>query len=431
MKSLPSELLHSPRRGGGGCGSSPTAARPTLGRGVLGGGGGNGSGGGGGGGGIPNLTKREFAMILFCIFYLVASTSRMNYEAGERIMSSVSTARTTTLVMGAARGCGHLGLSADGRGGGGGHLRGERGEGGGVTTTTNHNSSTTSQSQNQHDHHHHLTPTGHSNTIYGLVHMAKTAGTEINGELALNYERVCGNKGHSYNFAKINQINLEKGAGRCCRGAINTDNIVEIGLDNCDYIAIEDHYTKWTTKIAQHLMNNNNNNNNQNSQNDTNTNIKMELHVPCRESINQLMSLANYQGRLKLDCDGIQQSDYNTTYIDTEVSKIVNWDTRFHHSLLEEQKLNYNTNFTFTVKCFNPIPVSTYVQYMSTRLQKKRTQHVYVHRDSNNRIRKKDEECIWNDTKLQQLVKESMIRQYPYYKFCDECMGTTNELQLS
>ncbi len=31
--------------------------------------------------------------------------------------------------------------------------------------------------------------------IIGHLHMAKTAGTEINGELAAHYERVCGHKG--------------------------------------------------------------------------------------------------------------------------------------------------------------------------------------------------------------------------------------------
>ena len=31
--------------------------------------------------------------------------------------------------------------------------------------------------------------------VYGLVHMAKTAGTEINGEMAARFSNVCGNKG--------------------------------------------------------------------------------------------------------------------------------------------------------------------------------------------------------------------------------------------
>ncbi len=30
--------------------------------------------------------------------------------------------------------------------------------------------------------------------IYGHVHMAKTGGTELNGLLAMGYERVCGHK---------------------------------------------------------------------------------------------------------------------------------------------------------------------------------------------------------------------------------------------
>ena len=32
--------------------------------------------------------------------------------------------------------------------------------------------------------------------MFGHVHMAKTAGSEINGELAAHYERVCGHKGY-------------------------------------------------------------------------------------------------------------------------------------------------------------------------------------------------------------------------------------------
>lgn len=31
--------------------------------------------------------------------------------------------------------------------------------------------------------------------IFGHIHIAKTAGTEINGELAAHYERICGHKG--------------------------------------------------------------------------------------------------------------------------------------------------------------------------------------------------------------------------------------------
>jgi len=40
--------------------------------------------------------------------------------------------------------------------------------------------------------------------IYGHVHMAKTGGTSLNGELALRFERVCGHKGYSFDYAHVN-----------------------------------------------------------------------------------------------------------------------------------------------------------------------------------------------------------------------------------
>jgi hypothetical protein len=41
--------------------------------------------------------------------------------------------------------------------------------------------------------------------VYGHVHLGKTAGTTINGELALHFERVCGNKGYSYDAYQFNK----------------------------------------------------------------------------------------------------------------------------------------------------------------------------------------------------------------------------------
>lgn len=47
----------------------------------------------------------------------------------------------------------------------------------------------------------------HQKVVYGHVRMTKTAGTEINAELALRAERVCGNKGYSLNAYQENRIN--------------------------------------------------------------------------------------------------------------------------------------------------------------------------------------------------------------------------------
>ena len=46
--------------------------------------------------------------------------------------------------------------------------------------------------------------------IYGNTHMAKTAGTSINGIFANNFERVCGHKVYSYDAYQANKIFKEK-----------------------------------------------------------------------------------------------------------------------------------------------------------------------------------------------------------------------------
>ena len=45
---------------------------------------------------------------------------------------------------------------------------------------------------------------GHAKKIFGHVHMAKTAGTSVNGIAANKFERVCGHKGYSYDAYKDN-----------------------------------------------------------------------------------------------------------------------------------------------------------------------------------------------------------------------------------
>jgi hypothetical protein len=92
--------------------------------------------------------------------------------------------------------------------------------------------------------------------IYGFVHMAKTAGTEINGELASHFERVYGNKGFSHDYYQYNsrfrnwapeQKNVSTKAvgppgdivdnrySSISRGKIGKwDYLMEEGLEDCD-----------------------------------------------------------------------------------------------------------------------------------------------------------------------------------------------------
>eukprot|EP00588_Corethron_pennatum_P031331 CAMPEP_0194319136 /NCGR_PEP_ID=MMETSP0171-20130528/15628_1 /TAXON_ID=218684 /ORGANISM="Corethron pennatum, Strain L29A3" /LENGTH=171 /DNA_ID=CAMNT_0039076247 /DNA_START=86 /DNA_END=598 /DNA_ORIENTATION=+ len=93
---------------------------------------------------------------------------------------------------------------------------------------------------------------------YGLLHMAKIGGTEINGQLSMHYERVCGNKGYSYDAHQTNLRFNNSGSNtalyrskdsmpgpRSNRGMVPFKIMEEIGFENCDYVAMEVVYFQW------------------------------------------------------------------------------------------------------------------------------------------------------------------------------------------
>lgn len=251
--------------------------------------------------------------------------------------------------------------------------------------------------------------------IFGLVHMAKTAGTEINGELANHFERVCGDKGYSYDAYQTNLRFREKAEeeggvlvttlmndsvsklfpkGRVYnRGLPPHDWMKEIGFEDCDYVALEAQAVNWKRFAGWGL----------------------ELHVPCRDPLSHLMSNCNFR-ELEFVCDEDR--------IEQEVNKCLNrWTAKRFDPLIFEIP---NT----TVKCFDPIPIDPYIDYMGTILQRKRIESDYFHRASN-KPRHKEQECLWNQSDdFKERVKQAMMKQYPYYEFCDKCMGSTDELPL-
>eukprot|EP00588_Corethron_pennatum_P022975 CAMPEP_0194318496 /NCGR_PEP_ID=MMETSP0171-20130528/15088_1 /TAXON_ID=218684 /ORGANISM="Corethron pennatum, Strain L29A3" /LENGTH=184 /DNA_ID=CAMNT_0039075417 /DNA_START=120 /DNA_END=671 /DNA_ORIENTATION=+ len=102
--------------------------------------------------------------------------------------------------------------------------------------------------------------------MYGFLHMAKSGGTEVNGQLAMHYERICGNKGSSYDFYQANDRHKKLGARNTYydaqdiiskadvkanispphnRGAVTLKILNEIGYEDCDYVALEEHAHTW------------------------------------------------------------------------------------------------------------------------------------------------------------------------------------------
>ena len=257
--------------------------------------------------------------------------------------------------------------------------------------------------------------------VYGYVHVAKTAGTQLNGLLASKYERVCGNKGYSYDFKAHNDIvkavatemNVSQvgNGGKSQelmwkqhgenlhpdRGIYELEEMQEIGWEDCDYITHEAKVPTWTA-IADSLH------------------VPLELHVSCRDPLEHIMSLFNFLGK-KLDCTNPNLVGQVKKYVPSSTVQ-----ARLN------QQLGSHPNIT--LKCFDAIPPTKYANYMGTILQKRRVEADYVPRSSN-KSRNKTEECIWTQPEH---VREKLRRQlkdvFFYTAFCDKCMGTEDELPV-
>lgn len=251
-----------------------------------------------------------------------------------------------------------------------------------------------------------LYPDTRDNVIYGHIHMAKTAGTNLNGLLALNYERVCGNKGYSYDAYLTNERNRNGGDytkaddsfnkfftrnpdEQKSRGRVPLSMQLEIGFEDCDYISMEQQPDFWDYFESFHGM-------------------SLELHLPCRDPMEHLMSQCNHL-HINFNCD--------SDNLKAEVWSCLMSIGRFSNNLLRK----------FDVKCYDYKQQFTgYMEYMSSKLSKKRIQSDYVSR-STNEGRNKNSECIWKRPEVKLKVLE-ILQHQTYYKFCRKCLGSSGNL---
>ncbi|KAL9178468.1 hypothetical protein ACHAXT_003798 [Thalassiosira profunda] len=244
--------------------------------------------------------------------------------------------------------------------------------------------------------------------LYGHIHMAKTGGTSLNGLLANKFERVCGHKGYSYDaYADNERAKKEKEAGKrvtthpfgqeWSRSRVNPAVMKMTGYENCDYISHEESWSFWKTKFGEKRFHG----------------MAMELHVPCRSPIDHLMSQCNFRHKA-LRCAGLSDEEFFRA-ID---SCMVMLD-RFGRDLLN----------SFTVRCFDFRQQFTkYIDHMAGILQRRRLESTpYIKRETN-RPRNKTSECIWGDQPMYAKAEAYLISKYDYYKFCDKCMGSADEI---
>jgi len=286
-----------------------------------------------------------------------------------------------------------------------------------------------------------------NNIIYGHLHIPKTGGTTLNGLMAAKYERVCGNKGYSHDAYQANIRAFEAGKEKFTeKGSGNAWNYISknIGFEDCDYISEERSWDFWPNIIKiltsastpsasiseqtnkKQLGLQQQRQQQQQSDGDNNNNLILELHVPCRDPIDHLMSMANYEGRVVkrvvFDCTGVETND---TLLETEIERAYFDMNRFNSQLVSQQKKN-----NIRLKCFQSIPVKPYIEYMDRFLQSRRIESEYYHHSTNDK-RDKAKECVWNlPLEVRNKIRTILMKNHPYMKFCNRCMGTKHQLQF-
>jgi hypothetical protein len=192
----------------------------------------------------------------------------------------------------------------------------------------------------------------------------QTAGTSINGIAANKFERVCGHKGYSYDAFHDNEKEAEIVATGGMvephdRSRVFVQTMEDIGYEDCDYVSNEINYEWWIHRFGDKHFHQ----------------TPMEMHVPCRDPIDHLMSQCNYDGgnavKTQLACDAATDEEYFAS-----VRKcFVFLNERYNHDLEKH----------FDVKCYDfKNQFSGYVDYLSERLEDRRYEtQEYVRRETN------------------------------------------------
>lgn len=266
----------------------------------------------------------------------------------------------------------------------------------------------------------------HPPILYGHVHVAKTGGTSLNGILANKFDHVCGHKGFSYDAYQDNERAKQEGVVTLglgwSRSRVDPKIMDTIGYENCDYISVE--------QPADYLMDH--------FANEKFHSMKMELHIPCRDRLEHLMSMCNYQeqevcrqttcltsrGRVRKG-DLLFQKTKIACHAKTDEELFASVEKCFLHL----QRYNHALMEGFDVKCFDfKNQFTTYIDYMSGILSHRRfVSEPYIHRETND-PRNKEEECIWYNPVVKEKVDKFLLENVQYYQFCDQCMGSENEI---
>ena len=246
-------------------------------------------------------------------------------------------------------------------------------------------------------------------TVYGHVHIARTGGSTVNRMLSKKYQRVCGNKGYSLPELtdKVDQARRArrekrkndmdpksklKGLGKVME---------EIGFQDCDYISHETGWEFWQALRGK-----------------VKVGRPIELHVPCRDPVDHLMSLCNFYD-YSLLCEGSEKEFMSGVRKCLTSHRGV--EARFSNQLLKSP--------TLTVKCMDfKKQFTDYMDLMGARLEKKAEQQHQIVIQKNSHGRENRTECIWQHPNLMKKARKFMLTNFDYFSFCHRCIESEADI---
>ena len=165
----------------------------------------------------------------------------------------------------------------------------------------------------------------------------------------------------------------------------------EIGYEDCDWISHEVAWKFWTRFISP--------------------DVPVELHVPCRDPVDHIMSQCNHIGR------GFTCAEKNLV---EEVSRCIIQPGRFSLQLQNFRNLH--------LKCFDFRASfdGRYADFMATRLQRRRITERYIFRPTNQP--RHHSSCLWRNRTFVEQLRDHLIASVEYYSFCSRCMISNDNI---
>ena len=139
----------------------------------------------------------------------------------------------------------------------------------------------------------------------------------------------------------------------------------------------------------------------------------MELHLPCRDPLEHLMSQCNHKG-IQFKCGG------SNTVVIQSIKKCLVQMNRFSRKLGKMDNIN--------LKCYDfEQQFTSYMEYIASKLQSRRFVSEYKPRETN-RPRDRENECLWKDAGLREFVESYLVKNIQYYKYCKSCLGSVYDI---